>query len=107
MATIENLIPNSKRTPKEVRENARKGGIKSGQVRKEKKRMREALLMLADTGDNTLDMCKALMQQAKEGNTKAFEIFRDTIGEKPVDESRVEQTNITPEEFYKDIDDSK
>ena len=36
-----NLIPNSERSPKEVRENGRKGGIKSGQVRREQKTYRE------------------------------------------------------------------
>lgn len=34
---IENLIPTNRRTKEEVRANSRKGGIKSGIVRKEKK----------------------------------------------------------------------
>lgn len=33
----ENLIPTNKRTKEEVRRNSRKGGIKSGEVRREKK----------------------------------------------------------------------
>jgi hypothetical protein len=36
-----NLIPNSERSPSEVRENGRKGGIKSGEVRREQKTYRE------------------------------------------------------------------
>jgi hypothetical protein len=32
-----NLIPNSERTPEELREMTRKGGIRSGEVRREKK----------------------------------------------------------------------
>jgi len=38
----ENLIPANKRSLEEVRNNARKGGIKSGKVRKEKKLISEA-----------------------------------------------------------------
>lgn len=42
MANEKNLIPNSKRSPKEVRENGRKGGIASGKKRREIKSFREA-----------------------------------------------------------------
>jgi hypothetical protein len=35
----ENLIPQSERTPEEAREMGRKGGIASGEARREKKRM--------------------------------------------------------------------
>lgn len=35
----ENLIPQSQRTPEEAREMGRKGGIASGEARREKKRM--------------------------------------------------------------------
>lgn len=42
-------------------------------------------------------MSAALIKQAISGNTKAFEIIRDTIGEKPVDKvmiAEVEQSVI-------------
>ncbi len=42
MANDENLIPNSERSPTEVRENGRKGGVASGKARREKKLMLEA-----------------------------------------------------------------
>lgn len=43
----QNLIPNDKRSPSEVRKNSRKGGIKSGQVRREKRdRMQQAQMIL-------------------------------------------------------------
>lgn len=38
---IKNLIMNSDRSPEEVRANSRKGGIKSGEVRRQKKRLNE------------------------------------------------------------------
>ena len=47
VANEENLIPNSERSPKELREQCRRGGIASGKARKEKadrkKRMAELL----------------------------------------------------------------
>jgi len=43
----QNLIPNDKRSPSEVRKNGKKGGIKSGQVRREKRdRMQQAQMIL-------------------------------------------------------------
>ena len=37
----ENLIPNNQRSPSEVRENGKKGGIASGESRREKKKVAE------------------------------------------------------------------
>lgn len=37
----ENLIPNNMRTPEEVRENARKGGVASGEARRKKREIAE------------------------------------------------------------------
>jgi hypothetical protein len=46
MANEKNLKKNSERTPSELREMTRKGGIKSGEARRNKKTMREALEIL-------------------------------------------------------------
>ena len=43
-----NLIPNNERSPSEVRENGRKGGIASGQARREKKTIQKILADLLD-----------------------------------------------------------
>lgn len=40
------------------------------------------LLAKGETQDN---ICLALIEKAQDGDTKAFEVIRDTIGEKPVD----------------------
>lgn len=48
MANDGNLIPNTRRTPNEVRENARKGGIASGEARRKKKDMRYFAQMVLD-----------------------------------------------------------
>ncbi len=43
-----NLIPNTERSPEELREMGRKGGIKSGESRRRKKRQREVMKLLAE-----------------------------------------------------------
>ena len=83
MANEQNLIPNSKRSPSEVRKNGSKGGIKSGEVRRKRKTLREELLLLLETGNNQNKMSLAMIEKAMKGDTKAFEVIRDTIGEKP------------------------
>lgn len=49
MANEQNLIPNKNRTAEELREITRKGGIKSGQVRKEKATFKKAVQWLIDS----------------------------------------------------------
>lgn len=84
-------------------EEASAGGKKSAQRRKERKSMREALLLLLNepikdkdgkaTGKTTQDAVIAgLFKRAIGGDPRAFEIIRDTIGEKPVEKV----VNITP-----------
>lgn len=85
-----NLIPANRRSKEEVKKNSSKGGKKSGEVRRARKTLREELLALLASGDTQNRMSLALIQEALEGNnagsvTKAFEVIRDTIGEKPVD----------------------
>ena len=95
MANEQNLIPNSERSPNEVRENARKGGIASGEARRRKKTLKEeliALLELEKEGKSNQErMSLALLEKAQRGNTKAFEIIRDTIGERPKEELEFNQ----------------
>ncbi|VHG99543.1 phage protein [Streptococcus pyogenes] len=55
MANEDNLIPNSKRTPSELREIAKKGGIASGKARREKANLRKAVdLVLGSTVPSAL-----------------------------------------------------
>lgn len=86
----ENLIPMSERSKDEVRELGKKGGIASGKARRERKTLKEELLLLLSKGNTQEKISLALIQQALNGNTKAFEVIRDTVGEKPVEE--VKQT---------------
>ena len=68
----------------------RMGGIASGEARRERKTLKEELLLLLANGDTQEKISLSLIQQALEGNTKAFEIIRDTVGEKPVDKVEAE-----------------
>ena len=101
MANEQNLIvPSSK----QARENGIKGGKKSGEVRRKRKALREELEILLNTktddGKTYQErMSIALIKKAFTGDTKAYEVIRDTIGEKPVD--KVE--NITPPKIVDDV----
>jgi hypothetical protein len=90
----ENLIPFSERSKEEARTLGRKGGIKSGESRRQRKTLKEELLLLLAEGDTQKNISVALIQQALEGNTKAFEVIRDSIGEK-----QVEQTELINKEI--------
>ena len=103
---IENLKPVTKRTKNEAREISKKGGIKSGEVRRERKKLKEELLLLLSEGDNNRKMSIAIFERALNGDTKAFEVIRDTIGEKP--KEQIESTNIemSYEDYIKKIEDT-
>ncbi len=85
MANEQNLIPNSERTPSELREMARNGGLASGEARRKRKTLKEELLLMLSEGETQQSVTIALIEKAMSGDTKAFEVIRDTIGEKPVD----------------------
>ena len=85
MANEQNLIPNSERTPSELREMARNGGLASGEARRKRKTLKEELLLMLSEGETQQSVTLALIEKAMGGDTKAFEVIRDTIGEKPVD----------------------
>ena len=99
MANEQNLKRNL--TPKEARENGRKGGIASGETRRRKKTMREALDYLmstqapdkikaqlknagveADDIDYQMAVLAAQMLQAVKGNTRAAVWLSEIMGER-------------------------
>ena len=95
MANEQNLRPQNTRTKSEQREIARKGGKASAAKRAERKTFREGLLLLLNepmkdkegklTDKTPQDaIIAALVKRAANGDTRAFEMIRDTIGEKPV-----------------------
>ena len=97
-----NLIPFDKRTEDEQRKIAQKGGSASGKARRRKKTMKEAaqIILRAPATAEQAELlkkygieeedCTNLMvimgravQMAADGNLKAAEFVRDTLGENP------------------------
>lgn len=80
-----------KRTAEEQQNIAIKGGKRSGEVRRERKLLRENLTALLETGDTQNNMCLELIAKALNGDIRAFEVIRDTIGEKPKEQIEQKQ----------------
>jgi hypothetical protein len=89
----QNMRPMNKLTVEEQKKIARAGGKRSGEVRRARKTLREELLAMLSTGNTQNEMTVALIQRAKDGDTKAFEVVRDTIGEKPVDKVMIAEVD--------------
>lgn len=107
MANVKNLIPyTSEQSREEASKNGRKGGEASGKARRAKKSLREALQALLDTTildektgiemTGTEAVAVKLFQRfLQDGDLKAFELIRDTSGQKPVE--KVVQMDIDPD----------
>lgn len=99
---INNLIPNSQRSPQELKAMTSKGGIASGKARREKKMFQEAVLnaLKAKDTDGMTMLEKgvvAVIERMLKGDTKAFEVLRDTAGEKPTEKVEASVTNENKE----------
>lgn len=96
----ENLKP--VKSVEEAREKGAKGGKKSGEVRRQNKSLRQALRYLLQEGyekdGETLDgfeiIATKVFEQALAGNVKAFEVIRDSIGEKPTEVHAFEEGGV-------------
>ena len=103
----QNLKPNSERTAEEVKELTRKAGKASGKARRDKRNLRLALEALLEkkttdpetgkkmTGTELITL--KLYEQAVQGNVKAFEVLRSTVGQDAVQKimlAEVDQTVI-------------
>ena len=102
----DNLIPTNKRSKEEARKLGAKGGKKSGEVRRQKKLLKDCLDELLQrewenrqgekmSGSEAISV--AVFKKALAGDMKAFEIVRDTSGQKPIEKimmAEVDQTTI-------------
>lgn len=95
MANEQNLIPQAHKLTVEEQS---MGGKKSGEARRNKKLLRDCIEMLLEkemedgkggtkTGAEALAV--KLFKEAMKGNVKAFEVLRDTAGQKPVEKVMV------------------
>ena len=119
MANEQNLIPNSERTPEELREITRKGGIASGIARRQKKtlselgdmignlsikseqtrdKLREAGISDDDMISDVLSLFE-LSKKANKGDPKAFELLAKLRGqlknEEPLANINIQSVNIS------------
>ena len=99
MANEKNLVSLAERTTSEQREIAKAGGVASGEARRKRKSLREELELLLENGDTQESVAVALIEKAMKGDVKAFEVIRDTIGEKPVDKVETKQTVVDMSKF--------
>ena len=111
MANEQNLIPFNERTESEKRAIATAGGKASGEARRNKKMLRDCIDYLLEREDKTvLDnegnpmsgaeqlaynlFVKALGEPDTAKAARAFEVLRDTAGQKPVEKVETKQTVI-------------
>lgn len=109
MANEKNLIPNSERTPSELREITKKGGIKSGEVRRQKKTLSELAKMIAENpapaaakkkltkmgisdedANNNACIVAAVYDKATKGNMQAVDKWEQLVAVSKSDESKYE-----------------
>ena len=116
----EDLIPVTKRTKEEAKAISRKGGINSGKARRNKALLKDCINILMEqktldpktgkkvTGAEQLAV-NLWLKALEEGDTakaaKAFEVLRDTSGQKPAD--KIEQTNTNITIDFGDLDDDQ
>lgn len=115
MANAENLLKGNPetqfKTGRKQAEIARKGGIASGEAKRRARTLKETLeklLSLPINDEQTKDFIRqlgfndeeldnktainvAMYQEALKGNVKAYELIRDTVGEKPTDKVAIEE----------------
>lgn len=114
---LENMDPC--RTKEEAKKRGRNGGIASGKARRNKALLRDCLEILMEkkmevgedgkkvTGAEALSVdlfMAALTETDTAKKAKAFEVLRDTAGQKPVD--KIEQTNANIVIDLGDLDDN-
>ncbi len=114
MANEQNLIPVNKRTKSEQREIQKKGGIASGETRRKKKSMKQAMNTLLslpvtdddnkeklislgidpDDADNQMMVMATMMQKALNGNVSAAQFIASITGNVSMSESEREKIKL-------------
>lgn len=98
----QNLIPTTKLTEKERRELASKAGKASVEARRKKRDLRRAIEILLETDIKDEDgnvksgaeaLAIAQFKKALKGDTRAFEVLRDTSGQSVVQKVQVAEVD--------------
>ena len=100
----QNLTPFNKMDAKKKKDIQSKGG-KAGAISKRKRKaykeaLKTALTIVMEDSDKTIQDIgiEALLDKFMKGDLKAFEIVRDTIGEKPTEKQEVK---VVDSEWFK------
>ena len=117
MANEKNLVPfTSEQSREEAVKNGRKGGIASGEAKRNRKMLRDCIDYLLEREDSMVLgvdgnpmsgaeqlaynlFSKALAETDTAKAAKAFEVLRDTAGQKPVDKVQSTQTVVDLSKF--------
>lgn len=91
MANEQNLKPIKTLSSEEAKRRGSVGGKKSAEVRRARKTFNKSLVEALENNNTQEAIVKAIINQAKSGNIKAFEVIRDTVGEKPVDKQEIKE----------------
>ena len=96
----QNLIPMSERSEEEVRQLGQKGGIRSGEVRREKATMKATLEMLLNTKNNKGQTYQelatlGLIKGAINGNAQNYRTILETLGELKQEKENKSQQELT------------
>ena len=102
MANEKNLIPLNERTKSQQREIASKGGKASVEAKRKRKTLKEELLLMLEDEEVQKSVAVALIQEAQNGNVKAFGMLRDTIGEAPIEKVQTTKTVVDLSGFSTD-----
>ena len=104
MANEHNLKPI--RTTERARELQEKAAQKQRENIARRKTLKETLLMMLEEGNTQDNITLALLQKALNGDTKAYEVIRDTVGERPTDkiEQSGELNNTITVKFAGDVE---
>ena len=111
----ENLVPCNQRSKEEASELGRKGGIESGKTRRKKRLMKDLVVEMLNSKiwsdelkakilnvfpemeEEKMQVQTAMIasqiQKAMKGDAKAFELMRDTAGQKPIDQQQIDFGN--------------
>lgn len=72
-------------TKENASEMGKRGAKASAETRARRKSMREQLDILLSSDNNQENVLVAMIRKALEGDVRAMEFIRDTVGEKPTD----------------------
>lgn len=96
--SLQNLVSLADRTAEERQEIGRVGGIKSGESKRRMKTFKEELQQLlqmeilnknGEKISTQQNINSALILKAAKGDVRAYEVIRDTLGQRPKDEKEV------------------